>query len=97
MITRPWTICVPVISTVHCPDNGSLHGLAFGDRPVALYEDGAFIFLGHPAEDTYTESEQWLLPIATWLHDLQGLDCSGWVRLDGCGDVIPDLPTFDWE
>ena len=96
-IARPWTICAPVISNEHCPDNDSLQAIAGDRRPVALYDDGAFVYLGHPAEDTYTESEQWLTPIATWLHDLQGLDCSGWVRLDGCGDVIPTLPTFDWE
>jgi hypothetical protein len=97
MITRPWTICVPVISTVHCPDNGSLQALAFGDRPVAIYEDGAFIYLSHPAEATYTPGEQWLVPIASWLHALLGANCSGWIRLDSCGDVIPDLPTFYWE
>ena len=94
-LSRPWTLAVPVISTAHCPDNGILHALAFGDRPVAIYEDG--VFLGHPAKDIYTPCEQWLVPIAHWLHDLQGVDCSCWVRFDSCGDVVAELPTFDWE
>jgi hypothetical protein len=95
-LSRPWTLAVPVISTAHCPDNGSALDFV-RDRPVALYEDGAFVFLGHPAEDTYTPCEQWLVPIANWLHDLQGVDCSCWVRFDSSGDVVAELPTFDWE
>jgi hypothetical protein len=97
MISRPWTISVPVISTEHCPDNDSLQALAYEGCPVALFEEGAFVYLTDPYEEPYTKTQAWLLPIAHWLYDLQGPDCSGWVRFDSCGDVISTLPTFDWE
>lgn len=95
-MTRPWTMAVPVISTAHCPDNDSLTALV-GLRPCAPYEDGAFVYLDAPYDGAYAESEQWLHPIADWLHELQGPDCAGWVRFDSCGDVVAELPTFNWE
>lgn len=95
-MTRPWTMAVPVISTGHCPDNDSLTALV-GLRPCAPYVDGGFVYLDLPYEGAYTGPEAWLIPIADWLHELQGPDCDGWVRFDGCGDAVAGLPTFNWE
>lgn len=95
-MSHPWTMAVPVISTAHCPDSGSLTALV-GLRPCAPYMDGAFVYLGHPMEDAYTEPEAWLIPIADWLHELQGRECDGWVRFDSFGDNVAELPAFDWE
>jgi hypothetical protein len=80
-----YIMTVPSISTAHLPSS---------DAPkkarlyFAEYEDGFFIFIDDVPED------EWLVPIRNWLNaEFNGLN---WVRFDADGEIMPELPTYDW-
>lgn len=96
-MNNPWIMHVPVLSTIHMPGPYEPERLSHqGDFPVALLDDGMFIYVGSEADgNVYEGYSAWLAPISRWL-DKQRLP-DRWVRFSGHGDEIEDLPKFDWQ
>lgn len=86
-----WTLAVPCISTQHMPTSESLSELKREGMLVAEYEQGGFVFIGED-EPPQVEGREWLRAIFNWAASNR----FEWVRLDGCGDLVADLPTFAW-
>lgn len=96
MAAITWIMTVPVLSTAHMPGPFEPERIRdLGDQPVALFDDGMFLFIGSEADgNEYEGDNAWLAPISRWL-DKQDMP-DRWVRFHSCGDVVDGLPTFDW-
>lgn len=93
-----WVMNVPVISTVHMPGPFEPERIRdLGDQPVALFDDGMFLFIGSEVDgNEYEGDNAWLAPISRWL-DEHFHPADRWVRFSGgSGDIIDELPKFDW-
>lgn len=88
------TITMPVISTCHITEATDRLLQDEGDRNpwtiVAPYSEGAFVYVqpenmdGQPAE---------FADIFAWARK----HGHHWVRIDADGDVIEELPSYDWS
>lgn len=81
-----WLMTIPVISTCHLPE--SVVNNLPQDELYAEYDNGFFIHFG----PEYSSRCEELMAIAQWAES-EGFQ---WVRLDSDGDVIDELPKFDW-
>ncbi len=81
---------IPCISTIHMPDTEALERL-HDSVHMALYDEGAFIYVH--SLPPLLPSDAWLKPIAAWATS----NVFEWVRLDADGDVVEELPSFEWE
>lgn len=96
MANEPWIMSVPVLSTAHMPGPFEPDRIRDqGDHPVALLDDGMFLFIGSEADgNVYEGDSAWMAPISRWL-DKQRLP-DRWVRFNCVGDNIKELPEFIW-
>jgi len=80
-----FVMAVPAISTRHMPSSDApLQDMLY----CAKYEEGYFIYFD---EQPF---KPWMEPIRNWLNaEFPGSD---WVRFDADGEVMPELPVFDW-
>lgn len=93
---------LPVISTGHLTKEVAERLDAEGDSnpwcPVATWEYGYFIFL----DDLFAvleEPPQCLVDIRNWRMELEKrgvVDNSRWLRLDGDGSRVEELPYYEW-
>jgi len=98
MAYKPWIMNVPVLSTEHMPGPFEPERIRdLGDQPVALFDDGMFLFIGSEADgNEYEGDNAWLGPISRWL-DAEFHPLDRWVLFHSCGDVVDDLLKFDWQ
>lgn len=95
-----WILTVPVISTGHITEETNNLLIEKGDTLYtmtnATYANGFFVSV--PSDEL---SESWpkgqeppsdLAAVWAWARDNK----FDWVRLDSSGDVIKELPTYDW-
>lgn len=95
----PWIMSVPVLSTEHMPDYLEPDRVRNrGDQPVAISDDGMFLYIGSEDDgNVYEGDSAWLAPISRWLDKHPEWD-GRWVRFSAeCGDIVPELPRFDWR
>lgn len=102
-----WEILVPVITTAHIkPDTARWLTLrsenkSFTSMIVAEYPDGYFVSQLEDMDDLgeaelrlkYYDVPEELMGILRWAYRKD----YPWVRLDRDGDVVDELPTFDWD
>lgn len=98
-----WPMKLPVLCINHVTEStmGRLHATAkrpASYRPVATsvpYQEGFFIrFWDESHDHSEIEMPADLAAIKAWAADRKFKDM--WVRLDADGDVVPELPTYDW-
>ena len=93
--TPEWIMQVPVLSTRHItPDLAELlnnlgSSPAPWDQEVIGIEGGWLLYVG---SNEATDVPEVLAPLFAWTASL-GYE---WLRLDQDGDVIADLPAYDW-
>lgn len=91
-----WNMKVPVISTSHI-ELETMNRLSYSRIPgfmSAEYDEGVFIYVPNPAPD---DCPVGLKAVVDWYNENyteSEIDC--WLRLDSQGDVIEELPTYDW-
>lgn len=93
-----WTIQVPVISSAHITQETAellTQNSSSMPVPVATYRHGWFAFIFSPDIDNGVLPAD-LEEVAAWYRQLPEFDYGGWLRLDSDGDVVPELPTYDW-
>ena len=92
----PWIMSVPVLSTAHMPGPFEPDRIRDqGDHPVALLDDGMFLFIGSELDgNEYEGDSAWLAPVSRWLDKHFHL-ADRWVRFSG-DDNIKELPEFIW-
>lgn len=99
-MNEPWIMSVPVLSTAHVPSPFEPERLSHqGHHPIATSDDDEdmFIYIGSVKDgNEYEGDNAWLLPVSRWLDERTYLT-GRWVRFHSCGDVIDELPTFNWE
>ena len=83
------TMTVPVISTAHAPSHDAL--IAASDSLLVAYRDGAVYYV---SEEGFEEPIEWMRPISRWVR--REHPDSLWVHLDSIGDVIDELPVYEW-
>lgn len=98
-----WEITMPVISTAHIKQETSAWLTNQKNRYIvaAKYPEGFFVSILDDMYDlgetelriTYPEVPTELMNTLLWAHR-KGYY---WVRLDCDGDIIEELPTFEWE
>ena len=88
-----WTLNIPVISTAHAPSMGAIVAFCDNNAAATNFAEG-FIFLYIDTEYEWEGDEAWMAPIAAWMKE--NYPDEWWLRLDSCGDVIPELPTYEW-
>ena len=87
-----WEMTIPVLSTSHVKQT-TLDALAStSPERIALYPEGAFVHL-QPQDKAFACAPE-LSPVATWFH--KSCPKEHWIRLDRDGDIINELPTFEW-
>ena len=97
MAATTWIMTVPVLSTAHMPGPLEPERIRdLGDQPVALFDDGMFLFIGSEVDgNEYEGDNAWLAPISRWL-DKQDLP-DRWVRFSCVGTIVEELPEFTWR
>jgi hypothetical protein len=79
---------VPVLSTAHAPSAQALKALRHQMLTAVDPDEG--IYFVYFARDKPVD---WMRPIHDWVRQKS----YAWVRFDPDGDVIDDLPQYDWE
>lgn len=92
-----WIMCIPVISTRHITEgDGEIlrdYGQDEGET-LAMLNSGSGHIL-RIEEDVDGNYEQYSQPFCDLMKALGALGYE-YVRLDGIGDEIPNIPTFEW-
>lgn len=92
-----WEQTIPVLSTAHMPDTDAVIRLESAPNAApgaaAATFDGGFVFIER--EPGAYPANHWLTPIAQWLRSVYPDDVE-WVRFDSDGDLVADLPVYDW-
>ncbi len=86
-----WVMRVPVLSTSHIKQE-TLNNLG-PEFQVLNMKDGAFVWIGTEAYASASTPEE-LKPVIRWMNSTYPKEW--WVRFDRDGDVIPELPAFEW-
>ena len=86
-----WVMRVPVLSTSHIKQE-TLNNLG-PEFQVLNMKDGAFVWIGTEAYASASTPEE-LKPVIRWMNSAYPKEW--WVRFDRDGDVIPELPAFEW-
>ena len=80
----PETMTIPVISTAHLRSEFAIDDLGVLH---AKYEYGYFVWMDDAIDIL------WFERLCAWAAEHAP---DGWVRFDNDGEIIPELPTFDW-
>lgn len=86
-----WVMHVPVLSTSHIKQE-VLNNLG-PEFQVLNMKEGAFVWIGSDAYASANTSEE-LKPVIRWMNNRYPKEW--WVRFDRDGDIIPELPAFEW-
>ena len=86
-----WVMHVPVLSTSHI-EQETLNNLG-PEFQVLRMKEGAFVWIGTEAYASANTPEE-LKPVIRWMNSAYPKEW--WVRFDRDGDIIPELPTFEW-
>ena len=94
-----WIMAVPVVSTAHIkPETAKF--LEFeetaGIQSYDLGDCGLLIFCGVLA-DTLPDNLEDYPDITEVMRWARANGSNGWVRLDAAGDVIDELPQYEWS
>jgi hypothetical protein len=86
-----WVMHVPVLSTSHIKLK-TLDNLG-PEFHVLNTQEGAFVWIGSDAYASAGTPDE-LKPVIRWMNNTYPKEW--WVRFDRDGDVISELPTFEW-
>lgn len=86
-----WMMHVPVLSTSHIKQE-TLNNLG-SEFQVLTLNEGAFVWIGSDAYASANTPEE-LKPVIRWMNNTYPKEW--WVRFDRDGDIIPELPVFEW-
>ena len=86
-----WMMHVPVLSTSHIKHE-TLNNLG-SEFQVLNMKEGAFVWIGSNAYASANTPEE-LQPVIRWMNNTYPKEW--WVRFDRDGDIIPELPVFEW-
>jgi len=86
-----WMMHVPVLSTSHIKQE-TLNNLG-SEFQVLNLNEGAFVWIGSDAYASANTPEE-LKPVIRWMNNTYPKEW--WVRFDRDGDIIPELPVFEW-
>jgi hypothetical protein len=86
-----WVMHVPVLSTSHIKQE-TLNNLG-PEFQVLSMKEGAFVWIGTEAYASANTPEE-LKPVIRWMNSAHPKEW--WVRFDRDGDIIPELPAFEW-
>lgn len=86
-----WVMHVPVLSTSHIKQK-TLDNLG-PEFQVLNMNEGAFVWIGSDAYASANTPEE-LKPVIRWMNNMHPKEW--WVRFDRDGDIIPELPSFEW-
>ncbi len=86
-----WMMHVPVLSTSHIKQE-TLNNLG-SEFQVLNLNEGAFVWIGSDAYASANTPEE-LKPVIRWMNNTYPKEW--WVRFDRDGDIIPELPAFEW-
>ena len=86
-----WMMHVPVLSTSHIKQE-TLNNLG-SEFQVLNPNEGAFVWIGSDAYASANTPEE-LKPVIRWMNNTYPKEW--WVRFDRDGDVIQELPAFEW-
>ncbi|OQS11666.1 hypothetical protein B0T37_04325 [Chromobacterium violaceum] len=95
-----WIMTLPVLSTSHIREQTNAwlqnHAGDWGRMTFAEYGSGYFIALGESDSDPVEQFPQHpdLQQLMRWVQT--HYPAATWLRLDADGDVVPELPTYDW-
>ena len=100
MPTDRWIMTVPVLSTVHISP-AVREWFESGDSLAHnLGDDGYLYYCGDPSDTVedgshYNDTEDYL-ELNQCLEWARQNGSNGWVRFADSGDVVDELPQFDW-
>jgi hypothetical protein len=86
-----WVMHVPVLSTSHIKQE-TLNNLG-PEFQVLNMKESAFVWIGPNAYASANTPEE-LKSVIRWMNNTYPKEW--WVRFDRDGDVIPELPAFEW-